>query len=356
MTLRNWIFLALLTLLLIANASRSEDVVLDVHADQPLHAVSRNLTGVCIEDVNHEIYGGLYSQMIFGESFQEPPPSPVIAGFSRYGGAWAVRDNAVAINGADGPKLVSTHAPFKDGSAGVELFLADKKGENAALLVRLDKAGIGADNFVGYEVALHANRQTVMLGRHVKNFERLKELPCDVPTGHWIALEVRLSGSVIEILVDGKSVLTHDDGAHALPAGTVGLRPWHREARYRNLWVKASEKREELPFVQTQDEMPVSHMWRPVRSGTAKGRCELTTEQPFTGTQSQLVSFDSGEGEWGLENQGLNHWGMHYTAGKAYEGYVWVRAAKPTDLIAALESRDGTRVYAQTPLQVTSPT
>ena len=38
------------------------------------HRLSRYLTGACIEDVNHEIYGGLYSQMIFGESFQEPAP------------------------------------------------------------------------------------------------------------------------------------------------------------------------------------------------------------------------------------------------------------------------------------------
>ena len=32
--------------------------------------------GACLEDVNHEVYGGLYSQMVFGESFQEPPTPP----------------------------------------------------------------------------------------------------------------------------------------------------------------------------------------------------------------------------------------------------------------------------------------
>lgn len=46
-----------------------------VHANQVSHQLSRYLTGACIEDVNHEIYGGLYSQMIFGESFQEPAPA-----------------------------------------------------------------------------------------------------------------------------------------------------------------------------------------------------------------------------------------------------------------------------------------
>jgi hypothetical protein len=44
---------------------------IEVKADHVLHTVSRLLTGACIEDVNHEIYGGIDSQMIFGESFQE---------------------------------------------------------------------------------------------------------------------------------------------------------------------------------------------------------------------------------------------------------------------------------------------
>ena len=49
--------------------------VITVHADQVLHPISRYLTGACLEDVNHEIYGGIYSQMVFGESFQEPAVS-----------------------------------------------------------------------------------------------------------------------------------------------------------------------------------------------------------------------------------------------------------------------------------------
>ena len=45
---------------------------------------------------------------------------------------------------------------------------------------------------------------------------------------------------------------------------------------------------------------------------------------------------------------------MNFVAGRAYEGYVWVRADKPTTLFASLESRDGTRSYAETKLNVTS--
>ena len=35
--------------------------------------VLKTLLGACLEDVNHELYGGIWSQMIYGESFEEPP-------------------------------------------------------------------------------------------------------------------------------------------------------------------------------------------------------------------------------------------------------------------------------------------
>jgi hypothetical protein len=156
------------------------DVHINVQADSAVGIVSRLLTGACIEDVNHEIYGGLYSQMIFGESFQEPAP------------------------------------------------------------------------------------------------------PASAP------------------------------------------------------------------------ESQLSSMWRAVHRGTAVGRFAIVSERPFAGRQSQRVSFDSGVGEWGVENEGLNHWGMSFIAGKNYEGYVWARAEKETRLAAALESRDGLQVYARARLVVES--
>ncbi len=69
-----------LAVLLIAfvslTSTQAEEVRITVQADRVLHRVSRYLTGACIEYVNHEIYGGIDSQLIFGESFAEPAPSP----------------------------------------------------------------------------------------------------------------------------------------------------------------------------------------------------------------------------------------------------------------------------------------
>src|ERR1700744_3031008 len=59
-----------------------------VYPDKVIKTISPLMTGACMEDVNHEIYGGIYSQMIFGESFQEipehisPAVNPEFAGLS----------------------------------------------------------------------------------------------------------------------------------------------------------------------------------------------------------------------------------------------------------------------------------
>jgi Domain of Unknown Function (DUF1080)/Alpha-L-arabinofuranosidase C-terminal domain len=328
------------------------DVIVSVRADRVVGRVSRHLTGACIEDVNHEIYGGIYSQMIFGESFQEPALSPTVNGFKSHGGQWTVRDGVVRITGLDGPKLVSDHAAFGDGGVGVELLFAGHENGNAGLIVRVAKPGVGADSFTGYEVSLDAARQMLRLGRHRDNFELIKDVRCEVAVGRWIALEVRLAGTAVEILVDGETVLRHDEGAHALPAGTVGLRAWRREAAYRNLWVKTGGQVDSLTFEPTAVTPEISGMWRAVCRGSATGQFALVSARPFAGTQSQQVSFDSGEGEWGVANQGLNRWGMSFVAGKPYEGFVWARAEKGAKLFAALESGDGSRVCAEAPLAV----
>ena len=170
--------LSMLALVLICETTRAEETTIDIRAGEIVRPTNRFLTCVCLEDVNHEIYGGLYSQMIFGESFQEPP---------------------IATSDASGQ---------------------------------------------------------------------------------------------------------------------------------------------------------VSGMWQRVTHGTAIARFSLDLQHPFTGIQSQRMSFVSGQGDVGLVNRGLNHWGMNFIAGKSYEGRIWVRADASTELLVALQSRDGKKTYAQKSLNV----
>jgi hypothetical protein len=346
--------LSIILALLLPVIGHSEDVTIRIQADQVLHEVSPLLTGACIEDVNHEIYGGIYSQMIFGESFQEPAPTPALFGFKAYGGQWHVTEDGVRIDARDGPKLISDIAAFADGKVGVEVLIKDRSGVNAGLILRTSEPGIGADRFFGYEVSLDSAHQTLLLARHRGNFEPIKAVKCAVPIGRWIRLEVKLAGSAIEILVDGKSLLNHDDADKALRAGSVGLRAWHCRASFRSLQVTTGARSVPIVFKYAEPATEISGMWRAVHAGTAAGRFAIETVNAFTGVQSQAVSYDSGAGRLGVENQGLNRQGMSLIAGKAYEGYVWARAEKPCVLFASLESRDGKYSHARAKLLVTA--
>lgn len=333
--------------------------VIRVDAAAPGKPVSPYLTGACIEDVNHEIYGGIYSQMIFGESFQEPPHTEPAKNFWSPDGTWRVQDGELLGDSGPGPKLISRHPAMPAGEAGVELHLGSEPANdggtrNAGLIVTVSRAAAGADNFLGYEISIDAARKRLIIGRHQRDFRLLGEAPYDAPTDRWIDLSVRVTAAgLIEAFVDGKSVARVTD-PRPLPAGTIGLRQWQRPARYRKLWIKPGDgPRIELPFeLAVSTAVAVSGTWSPVATGTAVLEASIDRDRPFAGVQSQRLSFARGAGEVGITNEGLNRWGMNLVRGKPYAGYIWLRADEAQEVFVGLESRDGTATYARTPLRI----
>ena len=246
---------------------------------------------------------------------------------------------------------------------GVEVFLPGKSGGPAGLIVKVSEPGVGMDKFIGYEIALDTQGQVLVLGRHRHNWEPIRNVPCPVPSGQWVPLVVKMTETRLEILVAGKSLLEYEDRDHPLQSGRVGLRPFERECRYRNLWIKTGGRVKAIPFEAAADGSDeVSGMWRPVRRGSATGRFAIVNEnrgeKPFAGSQSQRIVLKGGPaetgGEIGIENRGLNRWGMYFVAGKPCEGYLWVRAEKATSFYVAMESGDGSKVYAETRLEARS--
>jgi len=90
----------------------------------------------------------------------------------------------------------------------------------------------------------------------------------------------------------------------------------------------------------------VSGMWRSFERGNPVANASLETHDIFTGTQSQRISFTSGDGEFGIENRGLNRQGISVVAGKGYHGCLQLRGNAPTMAIVSLASGEGSRVYA----------
>jgi hypothetical protein len=177
-----------------------EPVCVNVAVNEVIGTISRYLTGACMEDVNHEVYGGIYSQMLFGESFEEEPME---------------------------------------------------------IDARLNPAFAG------------------------------------------------LSGTV--------------------------------------------SSRAERMYLYDQ---PEARSWQPFRRGNAEGAFQLTTARARCGRHSQKMQYIRGEGEVGIENQGLNRWGLNLVAGQPYEGVLVALAESDTPVCVAFESRDGARVYAERVLVV----
>jgi Alpha-L-arabinofuranosidase C-terminal domain/3-keto-disaccharide hydrolase/Alpha-L-arabinofuranosidase 1 domain len=323
---------------------------IDVYPDEIIAHVSRTMTGACIEDVNHELYGGIYTQMVFGESFQEPPLSEPPDGFAAYDGLWEVgQDGVLSAEAGPGPKLVRSEEGWGDGAAGVEVLFDESMPGNAGLILRVREAGPGADAFVGYEVSLDQARGVIVIGRHENNWQPMVEAAAEIPVGRWVALDVQLSGGQISVGVDGRHAAACTD-PRPLPPGAVGLRPWQRRARFRDLWTDGGRGRQDIPFVARESggvRGAVSRMWRPVCVGQAEGSAALTTERPFVGDQSQTLTMAGGPGSIGVENRGLNRWGMCFRRGRRYEGCLWARSPDVTPLRVALESADGARIYAE---------
>ena len=87
--------------------------------------------------------------------------------------------------------------------------------------------------------------------------------------------------------------------------------------------------------------------WQPFRRGSATGTFQASVARAHSGKRSQKITFTGGAGEVGIENQGLNRWGLNLLEGKDYVGRVVVLAEQDTPLTVALESADGAHVYAE---------
>src|SRR5206468_9077667 len=93
-------------------------------------------------------------------------------------GTWRVRDGEVRGKGGPGPKLISRQSFIADGETGVEVHLGGDGGQgggvhNAGLILAVNRAGAGADNFLGYEISIDAGRRRLIIGRHQRDFRLL---------------------------------------------------------------------------------------------------------------------------------------------------------------------------------------
>ncbi|MHA4896686.1 beta-L-arabinofuranosidase domain-containing protein [Pedobacter sp. PWIIR3] len=336
-----------------------------VNGNKVENKISPLIYGSNIEDVNHEIYGGFYDQRVFGESFEEPATGVNLKDWQRYTGYWTAKDGAVTIipgrytnsdvkmNGIhaigvepdQSAKLIYQNAVFLNGSVEAEIRFSGK-GESGGLLVRVANAGVGNDNFDGYEISLSSDGKRLLLGKHKQNFTFLKETAVNVDPLAWNKISVEFEGAQLKISLNGKLELLFNDEGETLPAGKVGLRTWRSPIEFKNVVVKASGNADQLKLVNHADEQ-VSYNWDAIRSETAKVTFMLDSTSAYNGKNSQVINYLSGSGKVGIANRGLNRWGISVLQNQRFQGRLYLKGEKlKGPVTVAIESADGSKIYA----------
>lgn len=315
-------------------------VQISIQPDLVLNRITPAMHGACIEDVNHEVYGGIYAQRIFGESFEEPAPGTQPKGWRIYGGSWSPDGSGVHVHGGDGPKMVRDMPDVTDGEVETEMVVSNDLGENAGVLVRVTNPGVGADDFTGYEVSLSPKLRRIILGKHRNDFTPLTTAPAPIVPGRWHRLRVVTAGARIRVFLDREAQPRIDftDKEGPILSGKVALRTWRSDATFRNVQIDGRP----APISLAGD--GVSRMWDRVLSGDTKARYAVE-EGAFNGTLCQRITHLGGPGKVGIANRGLNRWGISIRKGHPMEGRIYLRG-KAAPVTVALQSADGSRTYA----------
>ena len=322
-----------------------EKTVIKVDAGKVEQKITPYLYGSCIEDVNHEIYGGLYDQKIFGESFEEPVPNPEFDFFDVYAGKWSVNGGELFSAAHNGSKLVCNKDVISNGTVEVDIKF-DKmgsSGNNAGLLLSVSRPRVGADSFYGYEVSLSSDGKMVTIGRHKNNWAHYADINVDCVPTEWNNLKACISNGKVEVLLNNKNICRFNISDAELLKGNVAVRVWNADTRFANFKIDGKE----VPFTASTPKS-VSLQWDAIVQGDAKCSYALDSDDAYNGENSQLIEFVSGKGAVGIANASLNRWGIAVRKGQKFEGRFYLKNISYNGkVIVTLESADGKNEYAR---------
>lgn len=329
----------------------AQENVLAIHPNDVQAHITPYLYGAGMEDVNHEIYGGFYDQQIFGESFEEGKLDDTLKDFTTYDHAWGTKGDEVNIRDCKTAKLVYNPIILQRGTVEVDVRYdeSEGKGNAAGLILSTNDCGNGADNFRGYEISLHGSGNHIILGKHNMDFRSLGEFPVTYNANEWNRLKVDLDGARMTIYLNGKEVCKYEDKDNPLTAGKVGLRTYEVAVSFRNLSITKENQKVAVEFIQEEKDQ-ISGMWRGFSTGKAQPKYSIAEKNVLHGKQAQQLENLSTEGCVGIDNMGLNRWGICVREGQRFQGHISLRGSAK-HVYVALQSKDGGQEYARTELK-----
>lgn len=333
--------------MLMAAGAAAQGLKVEVHPDKVLNNITPLLYGAGMEDVNHEIYGGLYSQRIFGESFEEGVLPEGFEGMSLYDDPIRMDGDAVQVYAVRTAKIIADHHTFADGWAEVDIRFDAIAGFNGELLMRVSEESNGVDNFNGYEISLTSEGVHLSLHRH--NYTPLASSRRIESKGFvWHKLRAEVRGNTITAYLNGEQVLSFTHDGNPLTMGKVGVRSFNSNVSFRNLRVGYDGKEYDVPFRPTNSHA-VSGMWDSYFSQDAQPAYIHDNSTATTGKWSQVIENRSTAGVVGITNRSLNRWGIATRKGQKFEGEVMLKGSADRVWVA-LQGNDG-KEYGRTEIK-----
>lgn len=313
-----------------------------VNPGKIINHISPLLYGSGMEDVNHEVYGGIYNQRIFGESFEEGAEVIRVTGFTRYDSMWhGVGDYVYPTVNNSSAKLMMDQPETGTGKVAVDLRFESIRSGTAGLFLHASNAREGAENIKAYEFGLSGagNRFTLWKvdgGRLEIGKVNLRFDPWD-----WHRLEIEFKENSFKVSMDGDLIFVATDHESPFTKGQIGLRTRNADASFRNLTLDGKE----IPL-NRESEFQISSMWRPLIDKATDFSFDLDREDAYNGEQCQVVE-NRGSGKVGVTNMSLNHWGIGVRKGQVFKGDFFAKG-EAKNVWVALQDEDGTKTYAHT--------
>ena len=285
------------------------NVSLVVDTDSVLNRIDRKIYGQFLEHIYHAADGGLWGELIWNRSFEEPPQ-------------WAVEGNWIVNKSVGGhlPKLVFGEADWND----YEFSFEAQRIEGGAafmMIVRADAEG----GFYWFQMGWSGDAHRLMRNHPRSIWENLgPPVEGKIEDGKWHHVRMRCEGPRLRVWVDGQPKPDFVDQKAPILAGRVGIASWEMTGvRYRNIKVKALDGELLYEGLPSPPPPPLARHWQRYGDGVVRWPVEERPRMPFQEgplNGDYCVRLISTGRDVGIQQSPL-----FVEQHRQYRGSVWVR-------------------------------
>jgi alpha-L-arabinofuranosidase len=351
-----------------------ESATVDVYSKKITHTISPLNIGSNLEDLNHQIYTGLYAQMIYGESFEEEPNMELMQGWQWLPplqahpavrenkdtwlnwGCFAIEDGTFLMSGMRSAKTYTDDVTIREGIIECDMMQPiQSPGYHGTNLYfcnsDLDKRS--------YFVVFWPRKKMIELKRWTGNVYGMVgntlayASDMDIELGKWHNIKVAVKDGYIKIYLDGSSSPVINYKQTEQLEGGIGLDTCTARGAFRNLKVTTDKTTWKADFVSPPytHETNISRWWEPIVTGSVDAKFKWKLGDAYNTERSQVIMHKGGGGTVGVANRGLKKWGLFFEKGDKYEGRLYLKGDYSGTVTLALQNEDGSKTYASETLR-----